>query len=96
MTQRWDQINFLFSLRKHQYWLIRIDTPYIVPLLHVHGKRNLRSVVLLSLWVPLIPFELDCVGSLIPKNPINLIRGRIVLGDDNQAAGINVTLMSGV
>lgn len=94
MAARWDKIDFLASLSHEKKGQLSLPggKRNLVPLLHVLGNRNVLLGDVLGDGVTLLPHELLAVGILVPKDLLDLVRGRVVAGDHHNASGVNVAL----
>ena len=97
VAARGDKIDFLASLSHEQKG--QLSLPWgkrnLVPLLHVLGNRNVLFGDIPGDGVTLLPQELLAVGILVPKDRLDLVRGRVVAGDHHNASGVNVALTGG-
>ena len=94
VAARWDKIDFLASLSHEKKGQLNLPggKRNIVPLLHVLGNRNVLLGDVPGDGVTLLPHELLAVGILVPKDLLDLVRGRVVAGDHHNASGVNVAL----
>lgn len=94
MASRWHQVNVLASLLQVEKW--QLTFPWgkllVVPSLEVLGDRNDMFCYFFSHLVLFIPSEFLGSGICIPENLLNLVRSRVVRGDDHNSPGINVAL----
>ena len=94
VAARWDKIDFLASLSHEKKGQLNLPggKRNFVPLLHVLGNRNVLLGDVPGDGVTLLPHELLAVGILVPKDLLDLVRGRVVAGDHHNASGVNVAL----
>ena len=93
----WDKIDFLASLSHKQKGQVSLlgGEHNLVPLLHVLGNRNVLLGDIPGDGVTLLPLELLAFGILVPKDRLDLVRGRVVAGYHHNASGVNVALTGG-